>query len=212
MPRYESFFSDSLFQPGKTKISGYKEPLTIPYTVRCDVFEICELQDEKSEYSVQLSVGPNNKSTGKVKATGGDAHFYQSIEDLLVNYPPDKSQVPDVFLNVVRHNLLGTTRVGYVRLKATDLVANAAPKWHLLEANPFADVDESKVVGFINFRVSLGKKEEFGVREQIKVAQKKKFNLRAHIYQAKDLKAGDDNGLSDPYAVVRYVLHVMMTS
>ncbi|KAK3890490.1 hypothetical protein Pcinc_005570 [Petrolisthes cinctipes] len=41
-------------------------------------------------------------------------------------------------------------------------------------------------------------------RMYVASAERYKYQLRAHIYQARDLPAGDETGLSDPYAVVSF--------
>lgn len=49
----------------------------------------------------------------------------------------------------------------------------------------------------------MGPASEFGTRTNVVKPSYKKYQLRGHIYQGRELPAGDAEGTSDPYVVVR---------
>jgi hypothetical protein len=52
----------------------------------------------------------------------GSGVWYQSMDDLTVGFPVDKTQVPDIFINVIKHQTLGSAkRIGFIRLNAVCL-------------------------------------------------------------------------------------------
>lgn len=47
-----------------------------------------------------------------------------------LNYPEDKTQIPDVIVTIKSVKFFGQEwNVGYFRLKASDLFKNTSPKW-----------------------------------------------------------------------------------
>lgn len=71
----------------------------------------------------------------------------------------------------------------------------------MLKADPFTG-NPDKHPGFILFSAQFGTTAQLGPKAAIKAPVIKKFQLRAHIYQGRNLPVADDNGLSDPYVVV----------
>jgi hypothetical protein len=48
------------------------------------------------------------------------AAFYKSFDDLVVSLPKDKEQMPDIFINVMKHSKTGlkkAKRIGFIRIK-----------------------------------------------------------------------------------------------
>jgi hypothetical protein len=81
----------------------------------------------------------------------------------------------------------------------------------------FCNIGNPRCYPKLTSRIALGLESEMGkTREQLVKPKLKKYQLRAHIYQGKDLPAADANGnnskgelivtllgLSDPYVVCR---------
>jgi Ca2+-dependent lipid-binding protein len=65
------------------------------------------------------------------------------------------------------------------------------------------DEDNTQIIGFMQFKIQMGLSNELPTRDQVVKPKLKKFQLRAHIYQGRELPAADDNGVSDPFCVVR---------
>ena len=66
----------------------------------------------------------------------GNAIFYKSLDDLAVVLPADRSQMPDVFLNVWKHPTLGSKkRVGYIRINPANIGINDSIRWELIEGD-----------------------------------------------------------------------------
>lgn len=114
-----------------------------------------------------------------------------------MDFPRDPTQIPDLFINVNK----GNERICFIRLKATELTPNNNPSWKMLKPDPLTG-DPEKHSGFILFSAQFGTAQQLGNRTEIKAPNFKKFQLRAHIYQGRDLPSGDDSGSSDPYVVV----------
>ena len=82
-----------------------------------------------------------------------------------MSLPKDKSQVPDVFINLYKHSLMSKSRIAYCRIKvdipmgvtinsnkASELDTKYNPKWVLLTGDIFSDIDKSQAVGYLNFK------------------------------------------------------------
>lgn len=129
------------------------------------------------------------------------------MDELIFNYPADRAQVPDIFINIYRHSKTGLTkakRLGFLRIKASEAHTKTGATWELLRNDIFGDMpDGGQIGGFIQYRLFFGKQEELGARQAITAPKLQKFQLRAHIYQGKELPSADGDGFSDPYVVVR---------
>jgi hypothetical protein len=64
--------------------------------------------------------------------------------------------------------------------------------------------DEEHPPGFLHFRLSFGPSATIKQKPRQKIGKptKKPFQLRAHLYVARNLPAGDEDALSDPYCLV----------
>lgn len=62
----------------------------------------------------------------------------------------------------------------------------------------------SAVPGFLEYRLDFGKLADMprSARERISLPPMRKFELRGHIYQARNLPSMDEDGLANPYTVV----------
>lgn len=82
--------------------------------------------------------------------------IYQSLDELVLSYPTDVSQVPDIFINVLKHSKMGITkakRLGYVRLKASDLTSKGNAVCDLLKGDIFGEgLDDGQIAGFIQYK------------------------------------------------------------
>ena len=140
----------------------------------------------------------------------GKEGYYEQLDEISVRLPPDVAQHYDVYVHVYVASPLGDRRIGYRRYRTAQLLSeagwSAAPQWASLSVEPA--LQESLSIHGAMLQLSL----RFGTDKQVKAAAPRRphvripklmrYELRAHIYQARDLQAADDNGLADPYVKV----------
>ena len=120
-------------------------------------------------------------------------------------------QLPDIILNVYS----GSTRIGFLRYDAQTVFKKSnigdgsevwvsKPEWAPIRG--LAKDGRVRSIGFLLFHMSLGwvKRGRDAHREQIyesplKADSFRKFYVRAHIYQARNIRAANENGLSSTY-------------
>jgi len=199
-------------KPAKLKVNAPNEPPTAGYILRFDLYEAAELQST-SDVSIEVSMGLAAKESKKAKVQNGHATWYQSFDDTAMPLPTDRTQIPDIFINIYKNPpLLGRKRIGYIRLSASDVTAELTPRWSIATPDLFSDADKSQAAGFVNFAVALAPANEYkGQRQQIAKPSLEKYQLRAYIYQGKELPSADSEGSSDPYCIVRIGKHSAKT-
>eukprot|EP00027_Filamoeba_sp_ATCC50430_P012373 CAMPEP_0168566368 /NCGR_PEP_ID=MMETSP0413-20121227/14383_1 /TAXON_ID=136452 /ORGANISM="Filamoeba nolandi, Strain NC-AS-23-1" /LENGTH=1321 /DNA_ID=CAMNT_0008598385 /DNA_START=51 /DNA_END=4013 /DNA_ORIENTATION=- len=187
----------------KAKTSPIPDVPVAAYALRFDLYEASEISGS-SDVNVEVSVGPNKVESKKAKVTNGSATWYESLKELNFSAPKDLEQVPDIFINLWKRPTIGSDkRAGYIRIKATDLVKDGKPVWGILKADIFADSDANQIAGTIQYSISFAEASQLGSRPTLEKPQLKKYQLRAHLYQGRDLPSGDDNAASDPYCTIR---------
>jgi len=156
--------------------------------------------------------GTNLSSSSSPDKDGKGACQFAEIQANLplidnISDEPHSNQFYDIVINVYVSGLFGgVTRVGYLRLKPTEVLGfNNTPEWHpivgLLDRN-----GESVTPGHLLLSLSFGTLQEKlqmetakGVaRFPIAVTDSKdtgRYTLRAHIYQARSLVPSHDDGL-----------------
>lgn len=78
------------------------------------------------------------------------------MEDLAFTYPQDRSQIPDIFVNVYQKQTIGENkRIGYLRIKATEIEQYNNISWNMLKPDDFNIQDKNQVAGFLLFKASL---------------------------------------------------------
>lgn len=120
--------------------------------------------------------------------------------------PSDLAQCPDIFINVNYTTIAADheERLGYIRLDLEDVCGfNHAPRFETLLRDPLYP-HVSAVPGFLEYRLDFGKLKDMpkSARERIAQPPMRKYELRAHIYQARNLPSMDEDGLANPYTVV----------
>ena len=130
----------------------------------------------------------------------------EMFEERRVELPSDLAQCPDIFINVYFTTTVAKTeqRLGYIRLDLEDVVGfNHAPAFETLTRDPL-DPKIAAVPGFLEYRLDFGKEANLPrtPRERIMHPPTRRFELRGHIYQARNLPSMDEDGLANPFAVV----------
>jgi hypothetical protein len=120
--------------------------------------------------------------------------------------PNDPEQCPDVVFSVIYTpaGSVGPVPLGYIPLPLAEVYGfNHAVSWATMLRDPLLP-QVSAVPGFVQYRRDVGRKSELpsAARKRISVPPMRKFELRAHLYQAESLPSMDEDGLCNPYVVV----------
>ncbi|KAA6377571.1 MAG: hypothetical protein EZS28_026901, partial [Streblomastix strix] len=121
--------------------------------------------------------------------------------------------IPDVVIDVENVSLIGgaTSHIGYIRFRGEDVIAmlGKAPEWRaIVPDKTSATYSELVISGFLLFGLGLGRSSYIPPASQRSKVQKPQnllnFEVRAHIYQSRNLRAADDEFTSDAYVVISY--------
>ncbi|KAA6387445.1 MAG: hypothetical protein EZS28_017028 [Streblomastix strix] len=202
-------------QLGLATIAPCEEPPIGSYILRFDLYMASEIPTKTLDKVQVICRFGHQEITSKkaeLKKTG-QAEYFQQFEDLKCVWPKDIRQVPDVVIDVENVSLIGgaTSHIGYIRFRAEDVIAmlGKAPEWRaIVPDKTSAAYEEGVISGFLLFGLGLGRSEDIPPASQRPKVQKPQnllnFEVRAHIYQARNLPAADDEGTSDPYVVISY--------
>lgn len=188
------------------KISPEATPTTITYTISFDLYELQGMPKSSNGYYVVVAIGSYKVTSQKKKREGeqGLVEYYESLPDLDTVFPTDTSQVPDIFVYVYESATVGDDkRVGYLRFTHEQFSKlGATPRWEQLKRN-HSSKDDENFSGAIQFKGVIATSKPLARVKPVKPT-KKPFQLRAHIYLANNLPAGDETALSDPYVSISF--------
>ncbi|KAA0148152.1 hypothetical protein FNF31_07464 [Cafeteria roenbergensis] len=174
------------------------------------------------EMAVEIEVGGTVLSTEANRVTGGAVWWGKQLS-ARVRLPADPAQVPDVFL-YLRRGKAGP-RVCFARWSGEELAqeedafdATANPcEWVPLQEDVALDaLADNQQPGAVLCRLALAPSEFETVDETweddlARASAKGAFELRVHVYQARNLPAADSTGSADPYVRVQVDGQVMET-
>ena len=191
-------------------ISPCSDPQAEPFIIRFDLYQASQLDDrsvpDNTQIQVELQVGGLIVMSNTCLAEHGQVRWDEQFKEERVYLPTDITQCPDIFINVLytTTNSERAERLGYIRLDLEDVYGfNHARWWETLLRDPlFPHV--SAVPGFLEYRLDFGKEADMPKAERERMTQPpmRQFELRAHIYQARNLPSMDEDGLANPYVVV----------
>ena len=127
----------------------------------------------------------------------------------------DKPQFPDIFVYLVR----GGHHIAYLRWTAHKLLKmtteeSTAPRWRSFVEEPCLDAfGPGEIPGSLMCNIQLGKEGTLDARGgQLLETKTTQYQMRFHLFMAKFLPAKDENGLCDPYIVVKYYGQTLKSS
>lgn len=195
------------------------EPPTLPYVLQALVLSGAELPTFgllSQPLRVRVNMGVYDISTKPAKWENGVCRWNEFIKSNKLFLPRDLTQLPDIFIYLVREDnkpvcfkrlspvLAGNTLLGFSQ--PTD--------WVLLQEDKCIDALSKDVFpGNVLIKVGFGlfddgvKAEDAWKRDLEMSKQAKPYQVRVHIYQARNLPAADANGLCDPYFKVNFMGH-----
>jgi len=196
--------------PKIKQIGPCSDPVAEPFVIRFDLYQASQLDDrsipDNTQIQIELQVGNSIQYSTTGLAEHGSVVWHEMFEEATPMLPSDLTQCPDIFINVnytTTHAEIAE-RLGYIRLDLEDVYGfNHAPLWGTLLRDPLYP-HVSAVPGFLEYRLDFGKASDMprSARERIKRPIMRRFELRAHIYQARNLPSMDEDGLANPYTVV----------
>ena len=194
---------------GMKSIAPCQLPFEEPYNFRFDLYEAAELPLNNHEtVKVVVNLGATKLYSKKKPAKGGRATWYEPFAEQVLKFPSNVDSLPDLVINVFAESkLMGKSRIGFAKIKGKDILGlKNKPNWISLE--PDKTVTSFKVgtiPGFLLAKINLGpSSESINIpRSPIHQPQTKGYELRAHIYQGRELPASNFNGFSDPFVEVR---------
>ena len=196
--------------PKVKSIGPCSDPPSEPFVIRFDLYQASQLDErsvpDNTQIQVELQVGGLTLCSTTGLAENGHVRWDEMFEEAKASLPSDLAQCPDIFINVnyTTTNAETAERLGYIRLDLEDVCGfNHAPRWETLLRDPLYP-HVSAVPGFLEYRLDFGKLTDMprSARERITQPPMRKFELRAHIYQARNLPSMDEDGLANPYTVV----------
>ncbi|KAJ3432654.1 c2 calcium-dependent membrane targeting [Anaeramoeba flamelloides] len=194
---------------GTGTTSPARDPVNEIYQVRFDIFEACELKTKALEtVYIEVLIGNYKISSKKAKCKKGVATWYQQIPEKEIALPKDLTQCPFVFVNIyLKNKVLGKARIGYLKIPFADCLGfDKKPTWGgILPDKKSSTFKDGVIPGFLLSKLEIGKRQEAQryPRSKLIKPRQTKYELRAHIFQGKQLPPADKNGLSDPYCRVR---------
>jgi len=181
------------------------------------------LNQKNQKMQVKVSCGRYELQTKRVENEQGISNWNQmeSNADEHMTYPTDIDQVPDIFIHLCRGETekdVGNPllRLSFLRFTAAELMKKGftqeRPEWLTLrEDRSLNCLADDEYPGNILIMIGLGSMKEWTEHQNrwsrilLESNTKIPYQLRAHIYQARELPDTDmfDGGI-DPYFTVRF--------
>ena len=129
-----------------TSSGPLKEPRQSNYQLWVDLYEWinCGFAKTGTTLEVQVTIGSEKTSTMKQARLNKETKQYyfkdKQVETLMLNFPTDISQVPDVIINFfAKSSAYDESRIGYLRICAADVAFKSPkPQWLRIKS-PFND-------------------------------------------------------------------------
>jgi len=211
---------------------AYKEITESRYTLRCDLYEASDMALDNTGFlgkdvQIEIRVGKEEHKSKPKSVVDGRALFNEAMDDIELMFPKigknenKMSQFPDVFIYLTR----GGKHIAYMRWTAVELLELSAkkikdkdymPKWLTFIEEPCLDFfSPGDIPGYLLCSITLGEDdviEKAGRGGKLVERVEKTYQMRFHLYMGRYLPAKDENGLADPYCVVKYYGQTLKSS
>ncbi|CAM9300468.1 unnamed protein product, partial [Phaeothamnion confervicola] len=203
------------------KLSTKREPATRLYAIRCFVVSGTEIPaftslanlGKTDKMSIRISIGKHELNCGPVDNNKGVCEWYEYLEEAGgLQLPAVESMLPDVLVQLLR-GVKDQEPVCYCRIPAAELLKEefiTTPKWRMLGEDKVLDcLNDGEFPGSLLLKIGFGPREAFlktarAWEGELQLLRRKvPYQIRVHVYQARDLPAADDNGLMDPFLMIR---------
>jgi hypothetical protein len=150
----------------------------------------------------------------------------EHLESAPLDFPEDVTQIPDIMVYLLNY---ANKPVCFCRMKPYETLADGRRLIGFDRKAEWYNMQEDKVINALNdddfpgnvllqigFGLEPDAKEQW-VRDMwkrclLEAKMGSPYQVRVHLYQAKDLPATDSKGLSDPYVKVNFMGHTKRSS
>ncbi|CAB1121421.1 unnamed protein product [Ectocarpus sp. CCAP 1310/34] len=165
---------------------------------------------------IRVSVGRYELSTEPVDNNKGVCEWYQSLQQKSnFNLTADPDQCPDLIVHLMAGTGTNAEPCSFRRFPAKELIEEkfgGAPKWIRLQEDKVLDLlVNNEFPGSVLIRMGLGPIESYITnkskwKDEIQgLLRREAYELRVHLYQARNLPSADSSGLIDPYLKVKFL-------
>jgi hypothetical protein len=141
-------------------------PRTTEWILQVDCYEAMEIPKDGG-WAIEIAVGTNVFQSSEASAKNGSAQWYSSIinskkeKNLSFVMPEDSSQIPDLFIYLVRKKHMKEYRLSYLRIPFKEALKQhgwkSRPKWFILKEDKALDkLDESQFPGIVLLGLRVG--------------------------------------------------------
>jgi hypothetical protein len=162
---------------------------------------------KKAKLQIMIACGKYEMFSQRVDNHNGVCEWCEYLQQEF-DYPMDMNQIPDIGIYLCKGKENTLQPICYQRFKAKDLIQEAftsTAKWIMLQEDKAIDaLDKGEFPGNVLIKLGFGPveaAEATRVEWEHAIQRMKKrtpYEIRCHLYQAKDLPAADSNGLLDP--------------
>lgn len=187
------------FQLAQTQ--PFIDPDTQTYALFCDIYELKDLNDKTFDILVwcDCRIGTYTTGDNRAKKPINNERVYWvneekskeiNLNQIVENFPKDITQVPDIFINLYTRCTGKAQRIGYIRLKAEDVIKwEPTPRW--LHFKPLDMDNDSPGSVLLNLQFSIKSENTKRVFKQKGISQK--YVLYSYIISGFELDPKDDN-------------------
>jgi hypothetical protein len=201
------------------RIKQSEQPPQETYKIRAMVISGTEIPKfmralHTRKMQVKIQCGRNEIYSSRVENTNGVCEWYELIETEPFIYPKDPDQVPDIIVSICKGKDTSTVPVAFKRFKFEDIMKGNftnETQWVTFGEDKALDLlNDDQFPGSVLMRLACGKAELADRTLQIwedslnNSTAKTPYQLRCHIFQARNLPASDANGLLDPYIKINF--------
>lgn len=178
------------------------------YLLRVDIWEGNELPERKQAI-IHVAIGPYIVKTKPITISNGRASWFESLEDKRVVFPCNKDEIPDIIIYYADANE-EDRRHAFSRIKASEVLIDS------LDQKPFKPrvikfkedrsldlITDDEFPGFLFASINLyaiNPPERLPLTNNIKMED---FQLRVHLFIGRSLPPADQEGVSDPFVIIR---------
>ncbi|CAN0344195.1 unnamed protein product, partial [Ectocarpus fasciculatus] len=141
--------------------------------------------------------------------------WYQSLQlKSNFNLTADPDQCPDLIVHLMAGTGTNAEPCSFRRFRAKELIEEkfgGSPEWIRLQEDKVLDLlVDNEFPGSVLIRMGLGPIESYITnkkkwKDEIQgLLKREAYELRVHLYQARNLPAADSSGLIDPYLKVKF--------
>ncbi|GAB5368390.1 hypothetical protein AAMO2058_001315100 [Amorphochlora amoebiformis] len=212
------------------------EPEGETYVLDFAAISATEVPVSGGKLKIEACFGPNRVASKTVLGVDGTFHFNQVLEPLEFFGTANLSQVPDLVISVYHIMGLVSRKIAFERVPIEDLLDPTSDVLYMLNGAPLppesspwpaqvralqnVKIDTNRshfIAGFLNCWIGFGVKDHRPIQEKmptktVEMPPLRPYNLRFHIHYGTRIPAAEDNGLSNPFVVLRFAGRTAVSS